>query len=77
MTLTVDGKQFVIAQATPTHLYPRTPVEIRTGTGELSISIDEAVTRQTVRLLNSIPLSSPSGHTNALFSRSQCLCDSF
>ena len=60
MTLTVDGMQFEIAQATPTHLYLRTPVEIRTGTGELAISIDGAVTRQTVRLLNRIPLSSPS-----------------
>ena len=60
MTLTVDGTQFEIAQATPTHLYLRTPVEIRTGTGELAISIDGTVTRQTVRLLNRIPLSSPS-----------------
>ncbi len=60
MTLTVDGTQFEIAQATPTHLYLRTPVEIRTGTGELAISIDGAVTRQLVRVLNMIPISSPS-----------------
>ena len=60
MTLTVDGAQFEIAQATPTHLYLRTPVEIRTGTGELVISIDGAVTRQLVRVLNMIPISSPS-----------------
>lgn len=60
MTLTVDGARFEIAQATPTHLYFRTPVEIRTGTGELAISIDGAVTRQTVQLLSNIQLSSPS-----------------
>jgi hypothetical protein len=60
MILTVDGAQFEIAQATPTHLYLRTPAEIKTGTGELAISIDGTVTRQTVRLLNRIPLSSPS-----------------
>ncbi len=59
MTLTVDGTQFEIAQATPTHLYLRTPAEITTGTGELAISIDGAVTRQTVQLLNRIQLSSP------------------
>ncbi|MFO1002475.1 MAG: hypothetical protein U0936_19265 [Planctomycetaceae bacterium] len=60
MTLTIDGTQFEIAQATPTHLYLRTPAEIRTGTGELAISIDGAVTQQTVRLLKDIPLSSTS-----------------
>ena len=60
MTLTVDGAQFEIAQATPTHLYLRTPVEIKTGTGELAISIDGAFTQQTVRLLNRSQLSSPS-----------------
>ncbi len=69
MTLTVDGTQFEIAQVTPTHLYLRTPVEIRTGTGELAISIDGAITRQTVQLLNRIQLSSPLCPTNALFSR--------
>ena len=59
MTLTVDGVQFEIAQATPTHLYLRAPAEIRTGTGELAISIDGAVTRQSVHLLNNAQLSSP------------------
>ena len=59
MTLTVDGTQFEIAQVTPTHLYLRTPAEIRTGTGELAISIDGAVTRQSVQLLNNSQLSSP------------------
>ena len=59
MTLTVDGTEFEIAQVTPTHLYLRTPAEIRTGTGELLISIDGAVTRQSVQLLNNAQLSSP------------------
>ncbi len=58
MTLTVDGVQFEIAQATPTHLYLRAPAEIRTGTGELVISIDGAVTRQSLQLLNTSPLNS-------------------
>jgi hypothetical protein len=58
MTLIVDGTQFEIAQATPTHLYLRMPAEIRTGTGELAISIDGSVTRQTVQLLNNTQLSS-------------------
>lgn len=58
MTLTVDGTQFEIAQAMPTHLYLRTPAEIRTGTGELAISIDGSVTRQSVQLLKNTQLSS-------------------
>ena len=69
MTLTVNGMQFEIAQATPTHLYLRTPAEIPSGSAELSISIDESVTRQHVQLLNDVQLSSPAvpfqrvGHT--------------
>ena len=59
MTLIVDGTQFEIAQATPTHLYLRMPAEIRTGSGELAISIDRSVTRQTVQLLNDTQLCSP------------------
>ena len=59
MTLTVDGVQFEIAQATPTHLYLRTPAEIRTGTGELAISIDGSVTRQHVQILNDAEPVSP------------------
>jgi hypothetical protein len=59
MTLIVDGAQFEIAQATPTYLYLRMPAEIRTGTGELAISIDRSVTRQTVQLLNNTQLSCP------------------
>ena len=58
MTLTVDGARFEIAQATPTHLYLRTPAEIPSGTGELAISIDGSVTRQEVELLHSVQLSS-------------------
>jgi hypothetical protein len=58
-TLIIDGTQFEIAQATPTHLYLRMPGEIRTGTDELPISIDGSVTRQTVQLLNNSQLSSP------------------
>ena len=59
MTLTVNGMQFEIAQATPTHLYLRTPAEIRTGTGELAISIDGSVTRQHVQILHDAEPGSP------------------
>lgn len=58
MTLTIDGARFEVAQATPTHLYLRTPAEIPVGTGELAIAIDGAVTLQPVQLLNDIQLNS-------------------
>ena len=58
MTLNVDGTCFEVAQATPTHLYLRVPAEILSGTGELAISIDGAITRQAVELLNRDHLSS-------------------
>lgn len=58
MTLTIAGERFEIAQATPTHLYLRTPAEIPSGSAELSISIDGSVTRQSVQLLNRVLLSS-------------------
>jgi len=49
MALIVANQRFEIAQATPTHLYLRTPTELRAGTGVLSISIDGNVTQQTVQ----------------------------
>lgn len=58
MTLNVDGTCLEVAQATPTHLYLRVPAQILSGTGELAISIDGAITRQSVELLNRDQLSS-------------------
>jgi hypothetical protein len=58
MTLTIDGAQSEVAQATPTHLYLRTSAEITSGKGELAISIDGSVTRQHVQLLNDVQLNS-------------------
>jgi len=52
MTLTVGGAIFELAQSTPTHLYLRRPAQIPLGAGELTISIDGSVTRQSVELLN-------------------------
>ena len=54
MALTVAGQRFEIAQATPTHLYLRTPTELTAGMGVLSISIDGNVTQQTVKLSGDI-----------------------
>ena len=58
MTLNVNGTCLEVAQATPTHLYLRVPAEIQCCTGELAISIDGAITRQSVELLNRDQLSS-------------------
>lgn len=52
MTLTVGGASFELAQSTPTHLYLRRPAQIPLGRGELAISIDGSVTRQSVQLLD-------------------------
>ncbi|HQX50783.1 MAG TPA: hypothetical protein PLY87_17735 [Planctomycetaceae bacterium] len=54
MALIVTGQRFEIAQATPTHLYLRTPTELTAGTGVLSISIDGNVTQQAVQLSGDI-----------------------
>jgi len=58
MALIVASQRFEIAQATPTHLYLRTPTELTAGTGVLSISIDGNVTQQTVQLPGDIQPSS-------------------
>lgn len=54
MALKIASQRFEIAQATPTHLYLRTPTELTAGTGVLSISIDDNVTEQAVRLPGNI-----------------------
>lgn len=58
MTLNVDGTCVEVAQATPTHLYLRVPAKILSGTGEPANSINGAITRQSVELLNRDQLSS-------------------